>query len=75
MFTEPTVRRPARLVGMGIGTPFETIPGQAPLDPEDVMWHYSTQIQLRLTLNRVHSALYKSSGMASILPLLLWSEY
>jgi hypothetical protein len=71
MFTEPTVRRPARLVGMGIDTPFETIPGHLPIDPSDVMWHYSTQIQLRLTLNRVHTALYKSSGIAASFPLLL----
>lgn len=62
MYNEPTVRRPERLVGMPFNAPFETIATRPTIDTEDVMWHYSTQIQLRLTLNRVHSALYKSQG-------------
>lgn len=65
MYNEPTVRKPDRLIGTHDGgAPFETTPGRQAIDPTDVLWHYITQIDLRLTLNRVHSALYKSQGMA-----------
>lgn len=64
MYNEPTVRKPDRLIGTHDGgAPFETTPGRPAIDPNDVLWHYITQINLRLTLNRVHSALYKSQGM------------
>ncbi|QDS71865.1 hypothetical protein FKW77_010054 [Venturia effusa] len=66
MYNEPTVRKPDRLIGTHDGgAPFETTPGRPAIDPNEVLWHYITQINLRLTLNRVHSALYKSQDSVS----------
>ncbi|TLD18344.1 hypothetical protein E2P81_ATG12139 [Venturia nashicola] len=66
MYNDPTVRKPDRLIGTHDGgAPFETAPGRPAIDPNDVLWHYITQINLRLTLNRVHSALYKIQDSVS----------
>ena len=71
MFVEPKTTRPFRLVGVppSAMTPEESQPLPVylpePIHPGAVHLSYVFQIQLRLTLNRVHASLYlgNKSGM------------
>jgi hypothetical protein len=57
MFVEPKIIQPKSLPGCDIGSTIPLYNGQH-LRTQDIHMSYSFQIQLRLTLNRVHASLY-----------------
>jgi hypothetical protein len=59
MYSEPKIVLPARLVGADAQIPLYHGPD---LVSEDILHSYHFQIQFRLTLNRVHTALYSKKS-------------
>lgn len=61
MYCEPRIMFPPRLVGVPDGrNQIVQLPHDPPLNADDVLDSYTFQVQLRLTLNRTHTALYST---------------
>lgn len=63
MFQETRIKFPGRIPGLDPDDKIIQFPwSNSILEVGDVLWHYTTQINLRMALNRIHISLYAPTG-------------